>query len=202
VAEAFARVIDAKSPCTARHSDGVAGIALGMARTMGLGPGERRTLFRAGLLHDIGMLGVSSLILDKPAKLTDGEMAEVRQHTGRTREILSRVRPFREFAAVAAAHHERLDGGGYDLGIGADELGPLARILAVADVCQALSAERPYRPALAVDDVFATMDRMAETGLLCPEACEALRTGYRGLLAVGAGRGWAGETVVGAGVVG
>ncbi len=112
VAEAFARVIDAKSPYTGQHSGGVARIAIGMAAHVGLPREERTLLRRAALLHDIGKLGVSNLILDKPDKLTETEMAMMRQHPRYTDAILGRVRAFRDVASVAARHHERLDGTG------------------------------------------------------------------------------------------
>ena len=201
VAQAFARVIDAKSPYTARHSEGVAGIAVDIGRAMGLGAEDLRTLSRAGLLHDIGKLGVSNTILDKPGRLTHAEMAEMRKHPRHSLEILNRVRRFRAFAGLAAAHHERLDGSGYHLGLRAEQLDSLARILAVADVCEALSAERPYRKAMGVEEVFGIMGQMVGTAL-CQRTFEALTASFRGLEEVGrVGRGRNGETVVGAGVI-
>ena len=173
VAEAFARVIDAKSPYTARHSAGVASIAVALGRDMGLPDGELVTLRRAALLHDIGKLGISNAILDKPGKLTPDEFAAMQRHTGYTLEILRRVRRFGAFAELAAAHHERLDGTGYHLGLTSRELPPLARILAVADVAEALTAERPYRPALPRDQVLGIMRPQVGTAL-CPVAFEAL----------------------------
>ena len=173
VAEAFGRVIDAKSPYTARHSEGVAAVAVAIGQTLGFPAGDLVALRRAALLHDIGKLSISNLILDKPGKLTDRELAEMREHTRHTAEILGRVRRFRGFAGLAAAHHERLDGSGYHLGLRAAELPKLHRVLAVADVCEALSAERPYRKALARDEVTAIMRAQVETGL-CPLAFEAL----------------------------
>ncbi|MGH7657262.1 MAG: HD-GYP domain-containing protein, partial [Gemmatimonadales bacterium] len=145
VAEAFARVIDAKSPYTCRHSEGVADIAVNLGRSMGFDMAQLRDLRRAALLHDIGKLGVSNLILDKPAKLTDEEFAQVRNHPRYTMEILNRVSAFRGIADVAGSHHERLDGRGYHRGLGAADLSLPARVLATADVCEALLAERPYR---------------------------------------------------------
>ncbi len=199
VAEAFAQVIDAKTPYTARHSAGVAGIAVGIAREMGLGAEERRTLHRAGLLHDIGKLGVSNLILDKPSKLTDEEFQAVQLHPRYTLEILMRVRRFRSFAGTAAAHHERLDGSGYHIGLNGEDLGPLARILAVADVCEALSAERPYRAALGVEEVFSIMRKQVGTAL-CPVAFEGLQGSFQGRSAMGTGSSWV--KVVATGVAG
>jgi putative nucleotidyltransferase with HDIG domain len=180
VARAFAQVIDAKTPYTARHSEGVASIAVMLGREMGHGVEDLVTLQRAGLLHDIGKLGVSNTILDKPAKLTDEEMCEMRKHTAYTLEILGKVRRFRAFAGLAAAHHERIDGSGYHLGLDGDSLGPLARILAVADVCEALSAERPYRNGMTVDEVFTVMRKMVGKAL-CPATFEALRGTFTGL---------------------
>jgi HD-GYP domain-containing protein (c-di-GMP phosphodiesterase class II) len=159
LAEAFARVIDAKSPYTARHSGGVADIAVAIAETLGHPPNEVRNLRRAALLHDIGKLGVSNRVLDKPGRLDAAEWEQVRRHPRLTYDILRGVDAFRPLAAMAAAHHERLDGSGYHLGLDARSLSPLARILAVADVAEALSAERPYRPALAPGEVLAIMRR-------------------------------------------
>ncbi len=154
VAEAFAGVIDAKSPFTARHSVGVAGYAVAAGERMGLDPVRLRSLRRAGLLHDIGKLGVSNLILDKPGALTDAEFAEVRRHPLYTEQILARITPFAGIAVAAAGHHERIDGRGYHRGIRADLLPLEARILAVADVYEALTADRPYRDPMPPEDAM------------------------------------------------
>ena len=154
VAEAFARVIDAKSPCTARHSEGVAAYAVAIGEEVGFDPIRLRSLRRAGLLHDIGKLGVSNRILDKADKLTDAEYAEVKLHPLYTEQILGRISAFSDIAVAAAAHHERLDGRGYHRGVGADQLSAEARILAVADVFEALTADRPYRGRLDPDVAF------------------------------------------------
>jgi HD-GYP domain-containing protein (c-di-GMP phosphodiesterase class II) len=173
VAEAFARVVDAKSPFTARHSGGVADIAAGLARELGHDAGAQRRLRRAGLLHDVGKLGVSSAILDKPGRLDAAEWAAMRRHPEWSLEILARVPAFADLARVAAAHHERLDGSGYFRGLTAAQLDAPSRILAVADVAEALSSERPYREALAPDEVLAIM--RADAGVtLDAEAFAAL----------------------------
>ena len=122
VARAFAEIIDAKSPFTYRHSEGVARVAVAMAERAGLGPESIRDLMRAALLHDIGKLGVSNRILDKPGGLTDGEYEEIKRHPKLTYDNLSRVGPFRPIAETAANHHEKLDGSGYHRGIGAEDL--------------------------------------------------------------------------------
>jgi putative nucleotidyltransferase with HDIG domain len=165
VAHAFASIVDAKSPYTAHHSEGVATIALELASSVGLDVGARATLHRAALLHDIGKLGVSSRILDKPAPLTRSEWEIVRRHPRWSMEILARVSAFAEVARIASAHHERLDGSGYYRRLTAEQLDLPSRILAVADVAEALSADRPYRRALSPDEVLTVMRPETSPGL-------------------------------------
>jgi putative nucleotidyltransferase with HDIG domain len=154
IAAAFARVIDAKSPYTAEHSARVAEIVAGMADQIGMNEDERRALTRAALLHDIGKLGVSNLILDKAGKLTDEEWARMRAHTDFTYRILSRVNGFSQLAEMASAHHERLDGRGYHRGVPGGELPLAARLLAVADQYEAMTADRPYRQPMPTEQVL------------------------------------------------
>ena len=145
IAEAFARVIDAKSPFTASHSVRVAEIAVGIGSVLGFEPVVLRDLRRAGLLHDIGKLAISNLILDKPGKLTDEEFTTVKEHPAYSLRILERAPIFAAIADLAANHHERIDGTGYPRHLGGDELDMPVRVLAVADVYEALTADRPYR---------------------------------------------------------
>ena len=107
--------------------------------------GTQRDLYRAGLLHDIGKLGVSNRILDKPERSTRTSGAAVRRHPLTSLQILRRVGALRNVARMAGLHHERLDGSGYYLGFDGTQLDLAARVLAVADVAEALAAERPYR---------------------------------------------------------
>jgi putative nucleotidyltransferase with HDIG domain len=165
VADAFATVVDAKSPYTARHSAGVAEIGVRLASLLELDPDAHATVRRAALLHDVGKLGVSNRILDKPDVLSESEWAVMRSHPRWSMEILTRVPAFEQVARIAAAHHERLDGSGYFAGLTGRELDPLSRILAVADVAEALSAERPYRPALSPDEVLGIMSHDAGRAL-------------------------------------
>lgn len=181
VAEAFAKVIDAKSHFTARHSQNVAFLATRTAKEMGLPRRDIRAIRRAALLHDVGKLGVSNQVIDKTTALDPNEMAEMRRHTVYTFEILRGVNRFERIASLAASHHERLDGRGYHLGLAADELPTLSRILAVADVCEALSADRPYRPALPIDATMHILDSMSAAGELCPVAVEALTGWFQGV---------------------
>jgi putative nucleotidyltransferase with HDIG domain len=159
VCEAFADVVDAKSPFTYRHSIGVATAALGIAQTLGLAEERVRFIRRAALLHDLGKLNVSNTILDKPGKPTEAEWRAIREHPAISRRILERVAAFDEIAVVAGQHHEKLDGSGYPDGITAEKLCLEARIIAVADVYGALSEDRPYRESLSLDTIVGIMSK-------------------------------------------
>ena len=165
VAYAFASIVDAKSPYTAHHSEGVAVIADALAALLDLDTNTRATLRRGALLHDIGKLGVSNRILDKPGTLSPGEWGAVRRHPQWSMEILARVSAFQDVARIAGAHHERLDGSGYYRGVTAAGLDRPSRILAVADVAEAFSADRPYRGPLSADEVLQIVRRDANRAL-------------------------------------
>lgn len=171
---AFAAVIDAKSPFTFRHSFGVADTAVAISRTMGVPRHEIALLWRAALLHDIGKLGVPNSILDKPGRLTTEEWAIVRRHPYYSHEILGRIPGFAALADLAGAHHERLDGSGYFRGRSGAQLSRLARILAIADVHDALAAKRPYRDRLPTETVLKIIGSEVPTGL-DPDCFEALK---------------------------
>jgi HD-GYP domain-containing protein (c-di-GMP phosphodiesterase class II) len=192
VAEAFARVIDAKSPWTYRHSERVRRFALGAASQLGAGPEPAwlERLSRAALLHDIGKLGVSNLVLDKPGALTDEELAAIRRHPAYGEHILSRVQPFRDLAPLAGGHHERMDGRGYHRGVPAASVAFDVRLLAVADQFEALTADRPYREGLSPEAALALLRKDAGSGvdpvalaalerfLATPEATELVAAGH------------------------
>lgn len=157
VADAFAQVVDSKSPFTSGHSERVALYADMIAEEMGVTPRTRRRLKRAALLHDIGKLGVSNMILDKPGKLDDREWVAMRRHAEYSAEILTRIGAFEGAAAIGGQHHERLDGRGYPYGLDAGRIGTETRIVSVADVFDALTADRPYRAALPLDRALSIM---------------------------------------------
>jgi putative nucleotidyltransferase with HDIG domain len=174
IAEGFSEVIDAKSPWTFRHSRGVAEISSGIARILGFSHPELSMLNRAALLHDVGKLGVSNTILDKPGKLTHEEMEIVKRHPHHTYEILRRVKGFSVFADLAASHHERIDGKGYHRGLPGEHLTTAVRILAVADIYEALASKRPYRKDLGGEEVMTIMNKMSGSGI-CPHIFSALK---------------------------
>jgi HD-GYP domain-containing protein (c-di-GMP phosphodiesterase class II) len=174
IAAAFGQVVDSKSPYTSGHSARVALYTDMVAGELGLSAARRRWLKRGALLHDVGKLGVSNSVLDKPGALDREEWAAVRLHAGYTEQILSRIAPFDELARVAAAHHERLDGGGYPRGLTADQIAMETRIITVADIFDAITAARPYRAAIPVDQALSMMAQTVGTALDA-DCFEALR---------------------------
>jgi HD-GYP domain-containing protein (c-di-GMP phosphodiesterase class II) len=116
-------------------------------------------------LHDIGKLGVSNSVLDKPAKLDPGEWAAMQKHTSLGEEVLSRIAAFRDLATIAGAHHERLDGKGYPRGLRGGQITLEVRIVTTADIFDALTADRPYRAAMPVDKALAIMTDMLDTAI-------------------------------------
>jgi HD-GYP domain-containing protein (c-di-GMP phosphodiesterase class II) len=176
ICDAFAQIVDAKSSFTAEHSRRVCDYAVGIARVLGIDGSRLTTLRRAALLHDVGKLGVSNAILDKNGKPTNEEWISIQRHPYYTQEVLRKIRGFERITEIASAHHERLDGKGYFRGLAADKLDLDMRILAVADVYDALSADRPYRAALKQSEVFRILDWEAGSVLdaQCIEAVKAI----------------------------
>jgi HD-GYP domain-containing protein (c-di-GMP phosphodiesterase class II) len=146
-----------------------------MGAALGFNQEELGRMRRVALLHDIGKLALSNRILDKPGGLTHAEFERVKEHPLFTQWVLERVSCFADIAPIAGAHHERLDGGGYPRGLAADELTVPMRVLAVADVYEALTAERPYRHALTNEDAL-DLIRLDVPYRLDAEAFSALET--------------------------
>lgn len=171
----FSQVIDAKSPWTHRHSEGVSNIATELGMKMGMDVDGLRDLRRAGLLHDIGKLGIPNSILDKPGKLTDDEFGLIKRHPEFGQRILEQVDCFGELAELAGSHHERLDGKGYYRGLTGAQLSTAARILTVADIIDALSAERPYRDPMPREKLRGILEKDAGIAF-CPAVIESAQT--------------------------
>jgi len=169
IAIAFGQVIDAKSPFTSGHSDRVGRYTDMVAAQIGIGTADRRALRRAAILHDVGKLGVSSTILEKPGKLNDIEWEEMRMHSAHTFDILSKIGPMRDMAAIAGAHHERLDGKGYPLGVDQSMIEMQTRIITICDIFDALTADRPYRAAMPVDKALSIIE--ADVGVFVDPTC-------------------------------
>ncbi len=164
IAGVFAHTVDAKSSYTLEHSTRVARIARHLAQVSGLCGEELDKIEIAGLLHDIGKLRVPEDIIDKPGPLTRQERAHVMRHSYDTGQILKKIFPDPSIADWAAMHHENLLGTGYPFHTHAKEIPPEARMIAVADIFQALSQERPYRGHMGKAEVMARMDEMCAQG--------------------------------------
>jgi putative nucleotidyltransferase with HDIG domain len=145
---ALARAIDAKSAWTSGHSERVTAFALRIAKAMGLPQKELDNLYRGGLLHDIGKIGIPPGILDKPGKLTPEETRLMREHVRIGARILEPIPGFQQIIPIVLQHHEWFDGSGYPDGIAGEAIDLNARIFALADCYDALTSERPYRPGL------------------------------------------------------
>jgi HD-GYP domain-containing protein (c-di-GMP phosphodiesterase class II) len=165
IATAFGQVVDSKSPYTSGHSARVALYTDMIAEALGLPEDRRRWLKRGALLHDVGKLGVSNSVLDKAGALDRDEWDAVKQHAMYTETILSRIAAFGELARVAGAHHERLDGGGYPRGLGADDISLETRIITTADIFDAITAERPYRGAIPLPKALDMMEKTVGSAL-------------------------------------
>jgi putative nucleotidyltransferase with HDIG domain len=161
ICQAFAEIVDAKSPFTYQHSNGVADAAVGICRQLALSEHDVTFVRRAALLHDVGKLGVPNSILEKPGALDDNEWASIKRHPFYSFEILRRIPGFEEMADVAGAHHEKLDGSGYFRHLTAEQISLEMRILTVADIYDALVAKRPYRDAMPIEKVFGIMQKEA-----------------------------------------
>jgi HD-GYP domain-containing protein (c-di-GMP phosphodiesterase class II) len=180
IATAFGQIVDSKSPYTSGHSARVALYADRVAETLGVSADGRRWLKRGALLHDLGKLGVSNSVLDKPGTLSHDEWRAVQQHASYTESILSRIGAFGDLARVAAAHHERPDGGGYPRGVKGDEITLETRIITVADIFDAITAERPYRGPVPVPQALEMMAASVGTAIDA-ECFEALKAAVQQL---------------------
>lgn len=165
VALAFARIVDAKSHFTYGHCERVGHYANAIAARLDIPPEHRRWIRRGALLHDLGKLGVSNSILDKPGRLDDPEWVQIRRHPAYTEQILGRIDSFQWLARIAGAHHERPDGRGYPRGLRGADIPLETRIITTADVFDALTAERPYRAAMPVEQALAILEEDRGTGI-------------------------------------
>ncbi len=149
--KALVAAIDAKDPYTEGHSQRVSDFSVAVARELNLSPEVRHRIRIGALLHDIGKIGIPDHILIKPARLTSEEYEEVKKHPTIGANIINEVRLLQDELPALSQHHERIDGNGYPNGLKGDEISPIARIVAVADVFDAVTSERPYRDAMDIE---------------------------------------------------
>jgi putative nucleotidyltransferase with HDIG domain len=160
---ALARTVDAKSPWTAGHSERVTDLALKIAEVMGFTPDELEDLHRGALLHDIGKIGIPAAVLDKPGRLTDEEYDIIKQHPRIGARIVEPIAAYASVLPMVLQHHEHFNGRGYPDGVAGEELSLGARILAVADVYDALISDRPYRKGMELDKTLSIIKENSGT---------------------------------------
>jgi HD-GYP domain-containing protein (c-di-GMP phosphodiesterase class II) len=153
LARSLTAAIDAKDSYTFGHSERVARIGVELGRTLGIDGDQLNDIYLAGLLHDVGKIGVPDALLRKSDQLTEAEYAQVKRHVTIGYTILADLRPIRHLLAGVLYHHERYDGQGYPEGLAGENIPLLARVLAVADAYDAMSTHRPYRTALPCHEV-------------------------------------------------
>jgi putative nucleotidyltransferase with HDIG domain len=167
----FARTVDLKSAWTSGHSERVAGWARELAIEMQLDQATVELIYRAGLVHDIGKIGMPDSILDKPSGLDAEETEIMRSHVRLGVDLLSHVPGYEAVVEIVAHHHEWWNGQGYPYGVAGEALHPLARLLAIADVFDALTSARPYRPAMGVAEAAEVLRGLSGSHL-APEVVE------------------------------
>ncbi|MBA4181571.1 MAG: hypothetical protein C0506_13355 [Anaerolinea sp.] len=172
---ALASAIEARDPYTAGHSVRVGDLSAELGSGMGMPRPALHHLRVGGLLHDIGKIGVRDTVLLKPGRLSDDERRLIEQHPTIGLRILESADLPREVLEIVGGHHERLNGSGYPLGLSAEELSMFPRITAVADVYDALTTDRPYRPAMSPQEALRILWRDAEAGLMDSEVVATMR---------------------------
>jgi putative two-component system response regulator len=160
----LARTIDAKDSCTQGHCERLAAMSIKLGQRMWLQPEQIAALWRAGIVHDIGKVGIPESILLKPSKLNDEEWALMRQHPAIGENICRPLKSFRSVLPIIRHHHEKLDGSGYPDGLMGNEITLPTRVLQIVDVYDALLTKRPYKPALTQDRAFQIMQEEVAKG--------------------------------------
>ncbi|QEC50754.1 HD domain-containing protein [Baekduia soli] len=171
---AIADFVDLKSPFTLGHARAVSGLAAAAGERLGLDAGEVRALRRAGLAHDLGRLGISNAIWDKPGPLGAGERERVRMLPYLTERMLRQSPALAPLGRIAVAHRERLDGSGHPHGLAGPAIPRLARVLGAADAYQAMCEPRPHRPAHGAGEAATQLRAEVRAGRLDREAVEAV----------------------------
>lgn len=175
IALMFADVVDAKSTFTAKHTYGVAAVARTLAQLCQLSEKQQETIELSAFFHDLGKLRVADAILHKAGPLNEEERSQMNRHGFDSNVILRKIKGFHEIARIASMHHETLDAKGYPYHLSADQIPIEARILAVADIFQALVQDRPYRKGLLAEEALEILMEMRNNLKLDSSVVEALK---------------------------
>src|SRR5271154_5451522 len=166
---ALAQTVEHRDPYTGKHCQRLAVASVMLGEALGLPSQDLTSLYRGGYLHDIGKIAIPDSILFKQGGLTEQEWEVMRSHPARGEEICRPMRSLAPVLPIIRSHHERWDGSGYPDGLAGENIPLLARILQVADIYDALTTERPYKPALTPEDAFAVMEEEVRRGWRDPE---------------------------------
>jgi putative nucleotidyltransferase with HDIG domain len=161
----LANALDARDPYTAGHSRRVSEYSVAIAQQMNVSPEDLETIRVGAMLHDIGKMGISDAILQKPDKLTEEEAALIREHPVIGKRIIEGVHGFDRFLPIVEFHHENWDGTGYPHGLKAEETPLAARIVKVADTYDAMTSDRPYRRGMSHESALRILREVAGTEL-------------------------------------
>ena len=169
----LALTIEARDPTTSGHCERLARHAVALGKALGLGETDLQSLHRGGYLHDVGKVGIPDAVLLKPGPLTPAEFALMQKHPEIGDSLCAPLQSLRMVRPIIRCHHERLDGSGYPQGLRGDEVPLLAQIVGIADVYDALTSHRPYRPALAPEAAARHLVQEAEQGKFARAHVEA-----------------------------
>ncbi|QGU94175.1 HD domain-containing protein [Clostridium bovifaecis] len=172
----FSNIIDSKSEFTATHSRGISDLAFSVSRYLGYSEEKCKKMRIAGLLHDIGKVAIPSKVLDKNGPLTKDEFSIIKSHVYYTSIILNKIENIKDISEWASNHHEKLNGKGYPRGLSSKDLCEESRIMAVCDIYQALTEDRPYRTGLNKDKAFEIMMDMASNNFICNDSLNHLKS--------------------------
>ncbi len=171
----ISKIVDHRSPFTYRHSIGIADLAIKITKALGYDKDTCEKMYIAALLHDVGKLVVPNEIIEKPDKLDEWERFEINKHTYCTRWVLKQIKGFQEITEYASNHHEKLNGKGYPQQLKAHQIGELDRVMAICDIYQALTEDRPYRVPMPIENVWGIIDSMVEKNELDGDLVEKIK---------------------------
>lgn len=167
--QALAKALETKDKYTAGHSGRVAHYSVKLGHRLGLDERQLMLLRQGALMHDLGKIGIPDSVLNKAGSLSDSEFEQMRAHPSMTATIMRPLKRFKEFAEIAAWHHERWDGQGYPDGLKGEEIPLLARIVSIADTWDAMIGDRVYRRGLSIDKALGILEDEKDSGQWDPQ---------------------------------